>query len=166
MLFLCIPSLVSREQTGRSFCASPPQKAVGSNEVASQPPSLQTRWPKCPLPFLIGHAFQPYHELCCLPPDTFWMLFCDMSYSRNTKKLQRKFQWNKGDSQILRNNISLALDQQYALYTVKVSCWLLLIGDCFFQLSVGNRIKEPLLFLIFVSGGTWDTETMRKVTFL
>jgi len=44
---------------------------VDSNEVAPQLPPLQTQKASSPQPLLTGHAFQPFHQLCCLPLDAF-----------------------------------------------------------------------------------------------
>ncbi|KAK4811354.1 LOW QUALITY PROTEIN: hypothetical protein QYF61_027583 [Mycteria americana] len=45
--------------------------AVESNEVNPQPPFLQNKQAKSPQLLLIGHAFQPFHQLCCPPLDAF-----------------------------------------------------------------------------------------------
>lgn len=79
----------------------------------------------------------------------------------------RKFWCNNGVAQLLGNNISPALDQQYALYIKKVCCWLLLLSGCFFRLRVVKRINEATVFLpVSVAGEAGGAETMRKVTFL
>jgi len=59
------------EELSTSLSTSPPQGAVGSNEVAPQPPSLQTRQNWSPQPLLTGHSIQPCHRWCCPPLDTF-----------------------------------------------------------------------------------------------
>ncbi|KAK4830133.1 hypothetical protein QYF61_008560 [Mycteria americana] len=59
------------EEISTSLSMSPPQEAAESNEVAPQPPFLQIRQAQSPQPLLIGHSFQPFHQLCCLPLDTF-----------------------------------------------------------------------------------------------
>ncbi|KAK4815837.1 hypothetical protein QYF61_008440 [Mycteria americana] len=59
------------EELSTSLSTSPPQKAVESNEVAPQPPFLPTRQTQSARPLLTGHAFQPFHQLCCPPLDAF-----------------------------------------------------------------------------------------------
>lgn len=49
----------------------PPQQVAESHEVASWPPILQTGQHKCSQSLLIGPAFQPFYQLCCLPLHTF-----------------------------------------------------------------------------------------------
>ncbi|KAK4816220.1 hypothetical protein QYF61_013458 [Mycteria americana] len=46
-------------------------EAVQRNEVIPQSSSLQTRQSQGPQPLLTGHAFQPFHQLCCPPLDAF-----------------------------------------------------------------------------------------------
>ncbi|KAK4816662.1 hypothetical protein QYF61_019898, partial [Mycteria americana] len=46
-------------------------EAVESNEVTPQPPFLQTRQAQSPQPLLIGHSFQPFHQLWCPPLHAF-----------------------------------------------------------------------------------------------
>ena len=52
------------EELSASISISPPQEAIESNEVTPQPPFLQTRQTQSPSPHIIGHAFQPFHQLC------------------------------------------------------------------------------------------------------
>ncbi|KAK4815415.1 hypothetical protein QYF61_001403 [Mycteria americana] len=59
------------EELSTSLSSSPPQKAVESNEVTPQPPFLPTRQAQSARPLLTGHAFQPFHQLCCPPLDAF-----------------------------------------------------------------------------------------------
>jgi len=60
-----------REDLSTYLFTSHPQEAVESNEVAPQSPFLQTRQTQSPQPLLTGHAFQRFHQLCCLPLDAF-----------------------------------------------------------------------------------------------
>ncbi|KAK4811244.1 hypothetical protein QYF61_022141 [Mycteria americana] len=46
-------------------------ETVESNEVAPQPPFLQTIQAQSPQLLLRGHAFQPFQQLCCPPLDAF-----------------------------------------------------------------------------------------------
>lgn len=47
------------------------QDAVDTNEVTAVPPFLQTRQVQNPGLLLMGHSFQPFHDLCCAPLITF-----------------------------------------------------------------------------------------------
>ena len=63
------------EELSTSLSTSPPQEAVESNEVAPQPPFLQTRQIQNPQPLLTVHAFQLFHQLNCPPLDVFEYLW-------------------------------------------------------------------------------------------
>ena len=63
---VCVPSQLpvtgsQGEELSTSLSTSPPQEAVGSNGVAPQPPSLQTKQAQSPQPLLTG-------SLPALPP--------------------------------------------------------------------------------------------------
>ena len=57
------------EELSTSLSMSSPQEAAGSNEVAPHPPFLQTRQAQNLRLLLLGHASQPFHQLCCPPLD-------------------------------------------------------------------------------------------------
>jgi len=52
------------EEIATSLSTSIPQEAVESNEVTPQPPFLQKGQTQSPQMPLIGHSFQPFHQLC------------------------------------------------------------------------------------------------------
>ena len=59
------------EELSTSLPTSPPLEAIENNEVPPQPSFLQTRQARSPQLLFTGHAFQPSHQLCCPPLDTF-----------------------------------------------------------------------------------------------
>lgn len=68
--FSCVRSLGTREKRSTLPSPLPFQEAVESNAVTAQPPFPQTTQFKSPDPLLMGHSFQPFHDLCCPPLNT------------------------------------------------------------------------------------------------
>ena len=77
------PRILSLENREKSSAPpsplSPLQEDIESNDVAPQPPFLQTRQAQSPQLLLTEHAFQTSHQLCCPPLDTFKDLFTSFS---------------------------------------------------------------------------------------
>lgn len=64
-------TLGTREKRWTPPCPLPCQDAVETNEVAAEPPFPQTRQIQSPGLLLMGHSFQPFHDLSCPPLITF-----------------------------------------------------------------------------------------------
>ena len=122
-----------------------PQEAAESNEIIPQPPFLQTRQAQSPQLLLIGHAFQPFHQLYRSPLDAFKDLnilpldaFEDFNILPKLWKVQNHRQYSSwGHTNTKYNGTITSFDQLvllhlmhpvmwYALLAARARCWLLL----------------------------------------
>ena len=121
------------EELSTSISTSPPQKAVESNEVGPQSPSLQTRQDQSPQLLLTGHSFQLCHQLYCSPLEALKDLHIllqlwdpELHTVLEVRLHQRWIQWDNHFFCPAGYAVFDAPRMGFALLAARTDCWLLL----------------------------------------